>query len=77
MVFGRKKGEKDWSKLGGLQKAGVIIAGVVQVALMSAALLDLRRRPSREIRGSKHLWKRAVFVNYIGPLAYFAVGRKR
>jgi hypothetical protein len=40
-------------------------------------LLDLRRRPSTQIRGSKRLWAAAAFVNFVGPLAYFSFGRRR
>ncbi len=47
------------------------------MALQLAALIDLRRRPASEVRGSKPAWAAASFVNTIGPLAYFAFGRKR
>jgi hypothetical protein len=50
---------------------------VVQVSLSVATLLDLRRRPSSQIRGSKRLWTAAAFVNFLGPLAYFSLGRRR
>jgi hypothetical protein len=50
---------------------------VVQVSLSVATLVDLRRRPSIQIRGSKRLWAAAAFVNFVGPLAYFSFGRRR
>jgi hypothetical protein len=50
---------------------------VVQQALAVATLWDLRRRPSALVRGSKKLWVAAAFVNFIGPLTYFTVGRRR
>ena len=55
----------------------VVIAGVVQISLMLAALTDLRRRPADQINGSKRRWVALSFVNFVGPLAYFAFGRKR
>lgn len=55
----------------------VILAGVVQVTLTAAALLDLRRRGPDEIRGSRKAWAAASFVNFVGPIAYFALGRRR
>lgn len=67
---------KRWSELGGRQQAAIVVAVVIQQLLAAATLLDLRRRPSTEIRGSKRLWAAAAFVNFIGPLAYFAIGRR-
>jgi hypothetical protein len=59
------------------QRAGVIGVGVVELALLAAALVDLHRRPASRIRGSKRAWRLAAFVNFVGPLAYFALGRRR
>ena len=50
---------------------------MLQVGLLVAALGDLRRRPSAEVNGSKAIWAAVSFVNFLGPLAYFAFGRKR
>jgi hypothetical protein len=50
---------------------------VLQLLLAAATLLDLRRRPSDQVRGSKKLWAGAAFVNFAGPLAYFMFGRRR
>jgi hypothetical protein len=50
---------------------------VLQFGLLAAALFDLSRRPARKVRGDKRAWVAASFVNYVGPLAYFAYGRKR
>lgn len=44
--------------------------------LLGAALLDLRRRPAARVRGSKKWWAAASLVNFVGPLAYFAFGRR-
>jgi hypothetical protein len=43
-------------------------------------LIDLVRRPSEEVHGSKPLWATAiVLINSVGvvPIAYFANGRQR
>jgi hypothetical protein len=48
--------------------------------LKLAALIDLARRPSSHVRGSKAKWAAAVaLINAFGaaPLAYFAWGRRR
>ena len=68
---------KRWSELSGRQRTAIVVAGVVQVSLSVATLVDLRRRPSTQIRGSKRLWTAAAFVNCVGPLAYVTFGRRR
>jgi bacteriorhodopsin len=67
---------KRWSELSSRQRSWIMVAGVLQVLLAAAALLDLRRRPSDQVRGSKKLWAAATSVNFVGPLAYFAFGRR-
>ena len=69
--------KKRWSDLTGPQRGATIAAGAVQVSLLVAALADLRRRPSAQVNGSKKLWAAVSFVNFVGPLAYFAFGRRR
>jgi hypothetical protein len=69
-------GGRRWQELPTAQRVGTIVMGIVQVALMVAALVDIRRRPAKKINGSKRLWTGLAFVNYIGPIAYFVVGRK-
>ncbi len=70
---------KKWSDLTAREKAPFVLWGVVQFALLAGALADIRRRPAEEIRGTKWLWSAAAFVNFmgIGPITYFAFGRKR
>lgn len=72
----RRNSKKSWSDLSAGQRAAVVAAGVVQVGLLGAALTDLRRRPSAEVNGRKAMWVAVSFVNFIGPLAYFAFGRR-
>ena len=69
---------KKWSDLTTKQKAPFLLRGIVQFALLTAALADIYRRPAEEIRGSKWMWSAAAFANFmgIGPIAYFAFGRK-
>ncbi|WP_028064012.1 PLD nuclease N-terminal domain-containing protein [Solirubrobacter soli] len=68
--------KKRWSELSSGQRTAILGAGTVQLALHLAALVDLRRRPAAEISGSKRVWVALSFVNFIGPLAYFAFGRR-
>jgi flagellar biosynthesis/type III secretory pathway M-ring protein FliF/YscJ len=67
---------KQWGDMTTTQQAGLVLMGVIQVALLAAALIDIRRRSAAELNGSKRLWTLAAFVNFIGPLAYFIFGRK-
>lgn len=69
--------QKRWQDLNKAQKVAVVLLGILQFSLLGAALWDLRHRSEDEIRGSKGLWKAVVFVNFIGPIAYFVFGRKK
>ncbi len=68
---------KQWKDLTDTQKRGIVFLGALQLALLAAALIDIRRRPADAINGSKRLWTIIVFVNFVGPIAYFMFGRKR
>ena len=67
---------KSWHDLTTAQKIGTAIMGVIQLSLLLAALYDIRKRPAEQINGSKKMWTGIAFINYVGPLAYFAFGRK-
>ncbi|HEY7131741.1 MAG TPA: PLD nuclease N-terminal domain-containing protein [Candidatus Limnocylindrales bacterium] len=50
---------------------------IIQLGLMIAALFDLEKEERRVRGGSKLVWVLIiVFVNLIGPLIYFFVGRE-
>ncbi len=68
---------KRWNDLSSRQRGSIVAGGVIQVLLAVAALVDLRRRPTDQVRGSKRLWAAATLVNFVGPLAYFVFGRRR
>ncbi len=67
---------KSWSELPLRQRILTMVLGAVQVALLAAALIDIRRRPGYAIRGPKGLWMALSFINFAGPIAYFTLGRK-
>ena len=68
----------ECSDLTARQKAPFVVQGIVQITLLVAALTDIHRRPAEQINGSKWLWSAVTFANFmgIGPIAYFAFGRK-
>jgi hypothetical protein len=71
---------RRWSDLSDRSRRLIIVAASAEAVLKMAVLLDIRRRPASQIRGSKRIWiAAAVLVNSagIGPLSYFAFGRRR
>ncbi|EWT00385.1 membrane protein [Intrasporangium oryzae NRRL B-24470] len=67
---------RKWSDLSRGQQRAVVIAGTVQIALATAAWVDLARRPAEEVNGSKAMWAAIIAINFVGPVAYFARGRR-
>ena len=73
---GSMANHKSWSDLTSAQQAGVGVLGVVQIGLLVAAQIDLTRRRDDQVNGPKALWRALTLINFVGPLAYFAVGRR-
>jgi hypothetical protein len=65
-----------WDELTGSQKALILTAASVELALTATALVDLVRRPRAQVRGPKALWLMGLVVQPVGPLAYLAMGRR-
>ena len=68
--------KKKWSDLTPTQQRLVIVGGAVEAVLTTAALISLARRPKEAVRGPKALWAASLIVQPVGPLAYFALGRR-
>jgi Phospholipase_D-nuclease N-terminal len=68
---------KKWSELSTRSRRLITATGVIEMALLAATLIDLKRRPAEQIKGSKRMWTGLAFINIIGPLAYFTLGRRR
>jgi hypothetical protein len=68
---------KKWSELSNRQKTSVLVSVSIQISLLLTALVDIYRRPAEEVRGSKWAWAAVSFVNFVGPISYFAFGRRR
>jgi hypothetical protein len=69
--------KKKWSDLSQGTRRLIIVAGVAEASLKAAMLFDLKRRRADQIRGSKWIWTPLAFVNLVGPVSYFAIGRRR
>jgi hypothetical protein len=74
---GRRRRKRRWRDLSPAQRTAIVAAGTVQLSLQAAALIDLRRRAREQVNGDRRAWALASFVNFLGPLAYFAFGRRR
>ena len=72
--------KKRWNELSERSRKLIVAAAVGETLLKAAALVDLKRRPAAEIRGSKRAWATTVvLVNSLGavPVAYFLFGRRK
>jgi len=69
--------KKKWSDRSKRSRSLIVGTGVVEVVLLVATLIDIKRRPAGQIKGSKQMWTALAFVNIVGPIAYFTVGRRR
>jgi hypothetical protein len=67
---------RRWSDFSTRQKVGSLVAASVQLALAATAWTDLARRPADQVNGPKGLWAVIIAVNFIGPIAYFVIGRR-
>lgn len=67
---------RRWNDVSPRTRRLVTVAAVAEAGLKVAALLDMRRRPASQIRGSKKAWAWAMIVNSAGliPISYFVFG---
>jgi hypothetical protein len=55
-------------------RIGGIILALVQFAFAFLAAWDLAMRDADDVRGPKLAWAPALFINWVGPAAYFLFG---
>lgn len=68
---------KRWSDLSDREKTAILVMASVQISLAATAWVDLARRPADLVRGPKAAWALGIAVNFVGPIAYFTLGRRR
>lgn len=71
--------KKRWSDLDERTRRLIEVGAAFEGVLKIVALVDLKRRPAREINGSKRKWATAItLVNSLGvlPVVYFLYGRR-
>jgi hypothetical protein len=74
------RAKRKWNDLDPRTRRFIVVASVIEGVLKIAVLIDLARRPSNKVRGSKAWWAAAVsLINSLGavPIAYFAWGRRK
>ena len=67
---------RRWSDLNQRQQAALLVAASVQLSLAATAWADLVTRPAALVNGRKGVWAAVIGVNFLGPIAYFARGRR-
>ncbi len=72
-----EKLKEKWTEMPEWKKACTIVIGLIQISLLIAALVDIRKRSAQDIRGDKKVWFLVSFINFIGPILYFKIGRKK
>lgn len=65
-----------WQDLSDRQRTTILVLGSVQMSLAATAWADLVCRPSADVNGSKVKWAAIIAINFVGPIAYFARGRR-
>lgn len=70
------KQKKSFKDLSQGQRTLIIALTAVDVVAKALAVRDIRKRPPSAVRGPKALWYGLQALNFIGPAAWFAVGRR-
>jgi hypothetical protein len=68
--------KQSWSELSGGKKVLVVVLSLAQISLTVAGYRDLAKRSADEVEGPKLAWGVAMLANWVGPITYFAKGRK-
>ena len=69
--------KRRWSDLPTGQQRAIVVGAAAEVVVTAVALRDLARHPDAQVRGPKAGWVLSFVVQPVGPLVYFAVGRRR
>lgn len=66
----------EFNDLSTAQRTGIAVAVLAELGAKIAAFVDLSRRPAAKVRGPKSAWAVGLFLNGVGPAAYWALARK-
>ena len=73
----KSRQKKRWSDFSPAQQTAIVLGAIAELIMTTIALRDLARRPARQVRGWKLFWVVACFVQPVGPVLYFFVGRRK
>ncbi|WP_225973208.1 PLD nuclease N-terminal domain-containing protein [Nesterenkonia natronophila] len=73
----KKNLKQQWDNLSPSKQAGTMVLASIQLSLAVSAWADLAARPASQVNGRKGMWAVIIAVNFIGPIAYFLIGRRR
>ena len=65
-----------WSELSDRQQMALLAMASLQLSLSATAWADLATRPAELVNGRKRVWAAVIGLNFLGPIAYFARGRR-
>ncbi|SDB82618.1 hypothetical protein GA0111570_10424 [Raineyella antarctica] len=71
--------KKHWRDLSPATRRAITVGAVVDLGLRTWAIVDLVKRPQKQVQGNKSLWAAALSViNSVGivPIIYLVWGRK-
>ena len=68
----------SWNRLSQGKRRLIVAVAAVETALKIAMLVDLKRRPAAQVKGSKRVWAASAIVNSAGiiPVSYLVFGRQ-
>lgn len=72
--------KKRWNDLSPRTRELIVVGATVETILKLVALVDLKRRPADEVKGSKLRWAVAIVLANSGglvPVVYLLWGRNR
>lgn len=67
---------RRWDESSTRSKVLVMLLTALQVSLAVSAWTDLAQRPAEQVNGRKRRWAAIIAVNFVGPMLYFARGRR-
>ena len=67
---------QHWGELSDRQQMALLVTASVQLSLSATAWADLLTRPAALVNGRKDVWAAVIGVSFLGPIAYFARGRR-
>jgi hypothetical protein len=69
-------GTRRWSELSDRQRTVLLVVASAQLSLAATAWANLATRPAALVNGRKDVWAVVIAVTFVGPIAYFARGRR-